>query len=64
MTTLWNPKKPLTQPPGYGRTQGCDATHKRYTDEQKAAAAAIFRAQSQRNAATARVGGRRAVVSV
>lgn len=47
MTTLWNPKKPLAQPPGYGRTQGCDATQKRHTDEQKAAAAAIFRAQSQ-----------------
>lgn len=62
MPTLWNPKKPLNQPPGFGRV-GCFANPSKPCQAEKAAKDAINSAQFARERATQRVGGRRAVVT-
>ncbi len=58
MSGLWNPRIPLNQPPGYGRV-GHHNTPAPKPDDAKRA---VLAAQFDRDAAAARVGGRRAVV--
>lgn len=58
---LWNPRKPLNQPPGFGRVGGA-AQQARPDAAAKAAKDAINSSQFARDLATQRVGGRRAVV--
>lgn len=61
MTSLWNPRKPLNQPPGFGRIG-------RQSDDKpdataRAAERAIHSAQFARDLAAARVGVRRVGVT-
>ena len=58
MTTLWPRSKPLSQPPGYGRVGHHNTTAPKPDDAKRA----VLAAQFDRDAAAARVGGRRAVV--
>lgn len=59
--SLWNPRKPLNQPPNY-RKLGAQDPHLRPSAEQRDAERAITEAQFQRDHAAVRYGGRRAVV--
>lgn len=60
--SLWSPKKPLNQPPSFGRV-GHNNTHAINPDPMaRAAERAIHAAQFERDQAARRVGGRRAVV--
>lgn len=58
---LWSRNKPLNQPPSYGHV-GYHAEKKAKTEAEKAANRAINIAQLDRECATLRHGGRRAVV--
>jgi hypothetical protein len=60
MTTLWNPRKPLNQPPHFGRVGA--KPENRPDASAREAERAIHAAQFARDEATQRVGGRRAVV--
>ena len=61
MTTIWNPRRPLNQPPHFGRV-GAQPSPVVRNAEQEAARRAINESQFQRDQAAARVGGRHAVV--
>lgn len=60
MSTLWNPRKPLTQPPHYGRIAAKDKSLR--DDTQTAARLAHTQAQFARWEKTSRI-GLRAVVT-
>lgn len=59
---LWNRNKPLNQPPSYGRI-GYVPEKKTDGESEKAAKRALSHSQLDRENATLRQGGRRAVVT-
>lgn len=61
---LWDRNKPLNQPPGFGRVGFDTSINPQAQDgeSEKAAQRAISNSQLQRDDATRRYGGRRAVV--
>ena len=60
---LWNPRKPLTQPPSYQRIGLRSGCARNEDQAGRAAQRALNEAQFARGLATQRVGGRRAIVA-
>lgn len=60
---LWNLRKPLNQPPGFGRIERLSPPEPVVDASDKAALSAVRTSHYERGVAAQRVGGRRAFVA-